>query len=51
MIKAGGFSEAERKHWRVVIFNNLVNAFQTIIASMQETNTPFRDNESIVSTL
>ena len=43
MIYAEGFSSQDRKQWRVVIFTNLVNAFQTILTAMEETETPFHD--------
>lgn len=41
MIYAEGFSPADRKQWRVVIFTNLVNAFQTILTAMEEQEVPF----------
>jgi len=36
LINSGGFSEQERKQWRVVIFNNLVQAFVVILKAMDE---------------
>jgi len=36
LIHAGGFSQDERKQWRVVIFNNLVHAFQIVLREMEE---------------
>jgi guanine nucleotide-binding protein subunit alpha len=49
IIKAGGFGKQERQAWRATIFNNLVSAFQTIYAAMQEDDTDFEDEECIVS--
>lgn len=48
VIHAGGFSKNERKQWRVVIFNNLVNAFQTLIMAMDEHTTDFENDENQV---
>lgn len=48
VIHAGGFSKTERKQWRAIIFNNLVSAFQTIFAAMQEQETDFEDDDNIV---
>jgi len=36
LIHAGGFSPDECKQWRVVIFNNLVQAFHTVLTAMYE---------------
>ncbi|KAJ9638966.1 G-Protein alpha subunit [Coniosporium tulheliwenetii] len=47
IIHADGFSKNERKQWRVVIFSNLVNAFQTIFAAMTEQETEFEDDDNI----
>ena len=49
IINAGGFGKHERQTWRATIFNNLVSAFQTIYAAMQEDDTDFEDEECIVS--
>ncbi|KAF2087254.1 guanine nucleotide binding protein, alpha subunit [Saccharata proteae CBS 121410] len=49
VIHAGGFSKAERKQWRVVIFNNLINAFEIIFSAMQEQGITFDSPESTVS--
>lgn len=43
VIHAGGFTKSERKQWRVVIFNNLINAFQIILGAMEDTRTDFED--------
>jgi guanine nucleotide-binding protein subunit alpha len=48
VIHAGGFNRTERKQWRAIIFNNLVSAFQTIFAAMQEQETEFEDDDNIV---
>lgn len=48
VIHTGGFSKSERKQWRVVIFSNLVNAFQTILQAMQDQETEFEDEDNIV---
>lgn len=49
IINAGGFGKHERQTWRATIFNNLVSAFQTIYAAMQEDDTDFEDEDCIVS--
>lgn len=46
VIHAGGFSKQERKNWRSVIFNNLVNAFQIILGAMEELHTKFEDESN-----
>jgi guanine nucleotide-binding protein subunit alpha, other len=51
IIHAGGFSKLERKQWRAVIFNNLVNAFQILFSAMQEQGTDYEDEENVVSLL
>lgn len=51
IINAGGFNKTERKQWRAIIFNNLVSAFQTIFAAMQEQETDFEDDDNLVRTL
>jgi hypothetical protein len=48
IINAGGFNKTERKQWRAIIFNNLVSAFQTIFAAMQEQETDFEDDDNLV---
>jgi guanine nucleotide-binding protein subunit alpha len=47
VIHAGGFSKQERKNWRSVIFNNLVNAFQIILGAMEEQRTEFEDENNM----
>jgi hypothetical protein len=51
IINAGGFNKTERKQWRAIIFNNLVSAFQTIFAAMQEQETDFEDDDNLVRSL
>lgn len=36
LLHAGGFSEQERKQWRVVIFNNLIQSFQIVLREMED---------------
>lgn len=48
VIHAGGFNKLERKQWRAIIFNNLISAFQTIFAAMQEQETEFEDDDNLV---
>lgn len=36
LINKGGFTEDERRQWRVVIFNNLVQAFNIVLRAMAE---------------
>jgi len=50
LIHAGGFSKNERKQWRVVIFLNLTNAFQILLAAMDEQRGEFEDDENFVRT-
>lgn len=45
----GGFSVHDRKLWRVHIFYNLVNAFQVVLADMDEKEVEFSNDESFVS--
>lgn len=41
MIYAEGFSATDRKQWRMVIFSNLVHAFQVILSAMEEQDTDY----------
>lgn len=50
IIHTGGFSKMERKQWRVIIFSNLVNAFQILLAAMDEQDTEFEDEDNFVRT-
>jgi len=36
LINKGGFTQEERQQWRVVIFNNLVQAFNIVLRAMAE---------------
>jgi guanine nucleotide-binding protein subunit alpha len=47
LIHAGGFNKQERKNWRSVIFNNLINAFQIILGAMEEQRTEFEDEANV----
>jgi guanine nucleotide-binding protein subunit alpha, other len=49
IIHKGGFSKDERRQWRVIIFSNLINAFQILLAAMDEQETEFEDVENYVS--
>ncbi len=48
IMHTGGFSKMERKQWRVIIFSNLVNAFQILLAAMDEQDTEFEDEDNFV---
>lgn len=48
LIHAKGFSAAERKQWKVTIFNNLLHAFQVIFGAMEEQEVDFADQKNIV---
>ncbi|KAI9708203.1 MAG: hypothetical protein M1820_004157 [Bogoriella megaspora] len=47
LINHGAFPKTERKQWRVVIFNNLVNAFQVLKGAMEEHEIEFENSENI----
>jgi guanine nucleotide-binding protein subunit alpha len=47
IINASGFGKPKRKTWRATIFNNLVSAFQTIYAAMQQDDTDFEDDNIV----
>lgn len=49
LIHTGGFNRSERKQWRVVIFSNIVNAFQVIVGAMQEQDGAFDNEQNAVS--
>lgn len=53
LLYAEGFSMEDRRQWRVVIFNNLINAFQVILSAMEEQNVQFSDpsNEKYIDLL
>ena len=48
LIHAGGFSPDERKQWRIVIFNNLTQAFSIISRAMEEQDVPFENQGNLV---
>ena len=48
LMHSDGFTRAERKQWRVVIFNNLIHAFQVIFAAMQELEQEFTNSANLV---
>lgn len=43
LIHTGGFSDKERMQWRIVIFNNLSQAFQIILHAMVEQEMAFEN--------
>ena len=45
LIHADGFKKDERRHWRAVIFNNLIHAMRTVMVAMDENDIDF-DNEA-----
>ena len=49
MLYAGGFTQNDRKQWRVVIFTNLVHAFQVILSAMEEQGVDFEYPNNEVS--
>lgn len=50
IIYTGGFTQNERKQWRVVIFSNLVDAFRILLTAMEDHNTYFENEENHVRT-
>lgn len=50
MLYAGGFTQGDRKQWRVVIFTNLVHAFQVILSAMEEQDVQFEHSQNEVGT-
>ena len=48
LMHSDGFSRSEREQWRVVIFNNLVHAFQVIFSAMQELEQEFSNSANLV---
>lgn len=47
IINSEGFSRTEREQWRVIIFNNLINAFQIIFGVMQDHDSEYEDEDNI----
>ena len=50
LIHARGFTDRERKQWRATIFSNLMHAFQTIHAAMDEHNIDLQNAQNTAST-
>ena len=50
LMHSDGFTRTEREQWRVVIFNNLVHAFQVIFSAMQELEQEFSNSANLVRT-
>ena len=49
LINSGGFGEEERKQWRVIIFNNLVQAFVVILKAMDEHSVSYDASNAVRS--
>ena len=47
LIHTKGFSQSERRQWKVTIFNNLIHAFQCIQGAMEEHEVTFEDPKNI----
>jgi guanine nucleotide-binding protein subunit alpha len=45
----GGYTPSERKQRRVVIFQTLINVFETILAKMDEHHIEFEDDKNLVN--
>lgn len=48
LINSGGFTDTERKEWRVVIWSNLVQAFIVILKAMEEHGVSFEHARNTV---
>jgi guanine nucleotide-binding protein subunit alpha len=48
LIHTKGFQTAERKQWKVTIFNNLLHAIQVIFGAMEEQEVDFAHEGNIV---
>lgn len=48
MIHTKGFSDQERKQWKVTIFQNLLHAFQVVFGAMEEQEVDFAEEGNIV---
>ena len=48
IIHSSGFSKTERKQWRVVIFHNLVDAFQILLGAMEDADIDFVIDDNLV---
>jgi guanine nucleotide-binding protein subunit alpha len=49
LIYSQGFSKNEKLEWKPIIFNNIIQAFQTIRDAMAELDIEFDDPENEVS--
>ncbi|WPH02470.1 Hypothetical protein R9X50_00533400 [Acrodontium crateriforme] len=47
LIHTKGFSQSERKQWKVTIFQNLVHAFQVVFGAMEEQEVDFANDHNI----
>ena len=47
LIHTKGFSQSERKQWKVTIFTNLIHAFQCIQGAMEEHEVAFANPNNI----
>jgi guanine nucleotide-binding protein subunit alpha len=48
LIHSKGFTPAERNQWKVTIFQNLLQSFQTISGAMEEQEVEFEDKRNLV---
>jgi hypothetical protein len=48
LIHSKGFTPAERNQWKVTIFQNLLQSFQTISGAMEEQEVEFEDKKNLV---
>lgn len=51
LIHTKGFSNSERKQWKVTIFQNLLHSFQVIFGAMEEQEVDFAEENNIVGCL
>jgi len=47
LIHTKGFSQSERRQWKVTIFNNLIHAFQCIQGAMEEHDVAFANPQNM----
>lgn len=50
LIHTKGFSQSERKQWKVTIFQNMLHAFQAVFGAMEEQEVEFGEESNIVCT-
>lgn len=48
LIHTKGFSQSERKQWKVTIFQNLLHAFQVVFGAMEEQEVDFASGDNLV---